>query len=92
MKVRAISEGYYDNVRVRPGVVFDMDDAVAMAKKDKEGKVLLPRWVEAYDDSGAPLPKKMTKKMHLPGVKVSHFDQSKQKAFGKISKPDDDVI
>lgn len=55
MKVRAISTGYYGNKRIRKGEVFELP--IKDLKKDKktgeivqkDGKPVLPKWVEPAD-------------------------------------------
>jgi hypothetical protein len=44
MKVRAIQMGYYQHRRRRIGDEFEMDNA--LIKKEKDGKIVKPRWIE----------------------------------------------
>lgn len=43
MEVRANTMGFYKGNRIRPGAKFEMDDS--MIKKDKDGKIIKPKWV-----------------------------------------------
>lgn len=47
MKVKATQMGYYEHVRRKPDSVFEMDDK--LIKKDNEGKVVSPKWVQPVD-------------------------------------------
>lgn len=43
MEVRANTMGFYKGQRIRPGAVFEMDDKAIT--KDKDGKIVKPKWV-----------------------------------------------
>lgn len=89
MQVKSIALGYYGHIRVKPGVVFEMDESVAMAAKDKEGKPCLPRWVvpadQAVEDKGLKLPGHKVVKKAKYGAAVPEAKPSK-------STGDEDVI
>lgn len=55
MEVRANTMGFYKGQRIRPGAVFEMDDKII--KKDKDGKIVAPKWV-----SDAAVPEKKAAK------------------------------
>lgn len=97
MKVKAVEMGYYGDVRVKPGTVFELPDHIALAQKDKTGKSVLPRWVVP---AGQPIKEKGLK---LPGTRVattrrgqpSSYHESKSKnenAFSSIVTGDSEVI
>lgn len=45
MQVVAMQDGFYKAQRKRLGDIFDMDDAAI--KRDKDGKIIRPKWVKA---------------------------------------------
>jgi hypothetical protein len=57
MLVRANTVGFYGGSRRRAGAVFEMDDKAI--KKDKDGKIVKPRWVS---DAAVPEKKAQQKK------------------------------
>jgi hypothetical protein len=81
MKVKAISEGYFNHVRIKPGTVFEMKDEVAFAKKDKAGNPMLPRWVVAVEGA-------------MPAAAPAPIVKEEPGFFGgkKGKKKDDEVI
>lgn len=56
IKVRATKMGYIEHRRIREGEVLMLDEK--HCKKDAQGKVILPMWVELAEDK----PKKGAKK------------------------------
>ncbi len=96
MRVRAIAMGYYADIRIRPGQVFEMDEKTASAKKGKDGKPELPSWVEPADRQS------QAKKLKLPGAKVVsskraaqgalHEPKNREEDDGEVATGDEDVI
>ena len=52
IQVKAKAMGYYDNGRRREGTIFLMDEKDI--KKDAQGNLLSPRWVEIVATATAP--------------------------------------
>lgn len=84
MQVKAIEMGYHNHVRVKPGTVFNMDDSIALAKKDEAGKPVLPKWVIPANATA-----KQKKPLHLPGTKVVAQKKSSGKPMPIADAGDD---
>ncbi len=48
MQVVALETGFYDGARRRPGAIFNLDESKL---KTKDGKPVLPKWVELVADA-----------------------------------------
>lgn len=59
IKVKALQNGFYNNIRVREGSVFFLnEDALRKDKngeflKDESGNLVLPKWVELIEQAQA---------------------------------------
>lgn len=84
MKVRALNMGYFGHARIRPGVVFELPEE--QMKLDKDGKPVLPLWVEPANAKSS----KVEKELSLPGVKVKHGKREGKGLFGGSSKSSDE--
>lgn len=53
MRVKAISKGFDGMCLREPGAIFDMDEAIVFAKKDKDGNPVLPKWIVLVENKVA---------------------------------------
>jgi len=96
MQVKALRLGYYNHIRIKPGVVFIMRDEDYRPKGkdgqpllDREGKPRVCSWVQPFDAQAPPQKKKATKGKRDPDVingpeEVESFEDQKDES--------DDVI
>lgn len=82
MQVRALRTGYCNERRYKEGEIFEMPDHIAHAKKDSDGNVKLPRWVEPVDGNEEAKP---AKEFAIPGMNVKHQKAGKHALHDKKS-------